>query len=138
MNALDDEDKHSEYIPIPKDVPLLKPEFLWINNWYDGPTEGAVRVNGEVMVARMAAECWHREGICDWYRKFVVLQLSREDQVKEVERHEDFVQWISGDTGPGWTWNPLSYKPHQDWQQFYDKHPTDFQPEGEIVGWFSL
>ncbi len=134
-----DEEKHSEYIQIPEGVPQVDPEFLWINGWYDGPTDGAVRVDGELMIARMAAECWHPEGTCDWYRKYAVMKIPFEDQAEEVERHNDFVHYVSGDTGEGWSWRPFGYRPSAEWHKYYEKHPTDpVLPEGEIVGWFSL
>lgn len=139
MNNENDGGHHSEYIPIPADVPQLEPELLWLKDWYDGPTAGAVRVNGELMIARMAAECWHREGICDWYRKYVIKKISPEDQAQEIERHEDFARWVSGDfNDTGWTFGLKGHHDRAQWQLFYDKHPSNWEPEGTIIGWFSL
>src|SRR5262245_51968463 len=70
--------------------------FLWHSDFWDGPRSGMLVYRGE--------ECWFEvidesEGDdADWYRRFAVLRLSKEQHAEEVRWHQLFREKVGTHT----------------------------------------
>ncbi|GAA3915726.1 hypothetical protein [Litoribacillus peritrichatus] len=122
-------------------MPKLK--WLWLNEFFDGPLQGIVEVEGKLGICCFVEES-DNESEQGWYRKFVVLELSDEQIKAEQYWHNEFVKYV----GDHFKCNPDSsritvgaQKPKSEWDKFYVPYKEKYQPNFEsnkVLGWTKI
>jgi len=112
--------------------------MVWHAGFWDSPKSGMLTYRGEECWFEMVAE--DQEETDGWYRRFVVLRLSREQHADELRWHELFREKVGLHTDydeQGKRTTGL-LRPRELWKEFYDAHrhrpPRDFSAN-EILGW---
>ena len=127
-----------------KNIPKLEGvRWLYADNWYDWVLSGACEYQGKKYYGICFDES-HDEN-SSWYRRYYLVDLSKEVWQYEEERHAFFVEKV----GSHFEFNierqsrkGSDYlKPSQNWHEFYEKYPTsdrtnDYAKKFNVVGWF--
>lgn len=120
--------------PPPPGTPQLDGKDIhwgFIADYYDGPISGVVKISGVVHWADCYDEApWHDSS---WYRRYKVYRLSGESANEQTRRQQEFERYV----GTHWT-DGGEVRPQSEWHKFYDLAATwpEWEPEGEVVGWF--
>lgn len=123
-----------------KDLPKIdfnKLENIWVSDYWDGAISGMIEYQNELYWFEMTQENknW-KEG--EWYRRFAILKLSKEQLRKEFEVHEDFQRFV----GTHWDGKQLkSPPPFEEGRsdEYYNKHSDYISSrrfeENIVIGW---
>lgn len=123
--------------------------WLYVSGYYDGPLSGRVIVRSysgalPSLWAQVFEECTALDAddnlVCGFYRKYVLYRLSKGSNAEEERRHKLFEKYV----GTHWSYDVngqrqhSGLRPQSEWHKYYDqaKHWPNWEPEGEIVGWF--
>jgi len=112
-------------------------ENIWVSDYWDGVISGMIEYQHKLYWFEMTQENenW-KEG--EWYRRFAILKLSKEQLEKEFEIHEDFQRFV------GTHWDGKQLKPPPKFEkgksnEFYDKHSEYVKSrpfeENIVIGW---
>ncbi len=114
-------------------------EYLWISDYWDGARSGMIEYKNESFWFEVIQENENEDWVeGEWYRRFVILKLTKEQLEKEFEVHEDFQRYV----GNHWDYKKLNPPPKFEegkMNEFYDKHleyvrSRPFE-ENIVVGW---
>ena len=112
-------------------------ENIWVSDYWDGAISGMIEYQNELYWFEMTQENeeW-KEG--EWYRRFAILTLSKEQLEKELEVHEDFQRFV----GTHYDGKQLKTPPKLEegkMNEFYDKHSEYVKSrrfeDNEVIGW---
>ncbi len=74
----------------------------------------------------------------EWYRRFALLKLSKEQIEKEMEVHEDFQRFVGTHSDGKQLKTPPAFEKGR-MDEFYDKHSEYVKSrpfeENEVIGW---
>ena len=121
---------------------LTKVEFsatekIWVSDYWDGAINGMLEYQNELYWFEMTQENeeW-KEG--QWYRRFTILRLSKEQLEKELEVHEDFQRYV----GTYYDCKQLKIPPKFEegkMNELFDKHSAYCKSrpfeDNEAIGW---
>ena len=126
------------YLRAPR-IDRAEVRLLWHDAFWDGPRSGMLLYCGEDCWFEVVAE--NEDDATAWYRRFVVLRLSREQHAEELRWHELFRVNVGAHTDYNEEGHsPVgSLQPRERWQKFYEayerRNPRDFSGN-EVLGWF--
>tara|TARA_Y100001934_G_C12208985_1_gene705073 strand:+ start:68 stop:484 length:417 start_codon:yes stop_codon:yes gene_type:complete len=112
-------------------------ENIWVSDYWDGAISGMIEYQNELYWFEMTQENeeW-KEG--EWYRRFAILALSKEQLEKEFKVHEDFQRFV----GTHYDGKQLRRPPKLEegkMSEFYDKHSEYVKSrpfeDNEVIGW---
>lgn len=118
-------------------VEFSKTENIWVSNYWDGAISGMLVHQNELYWFEMTQENeeW-KQG--EWYRRFAIVKLSKEQLEKELEVHEDFQRYV----GTHFDGKQLKTPPKLEegkMNEFYDKHSAYVKSrpfeDNEAFGW---
>ncbi len=115
--------------------------LLWAIDYWDGPIQGVLEFDGEVLCFVLAEES-DDDTKTGWYRRYWLIRLT-DAQLEEVtSRHDDFRKYVGAHFDYDEAGNrPIGQtRPQVDWSKFYDKYPENERGLGdlssnEVVGW---
>ncbi|KPJ91001.1 MAG: hypothetical protein AMJ53_12525 [Gammaproteobacteria bacterium SG8_11] len=126
-----------------QELPSSEVKWLWINKFFDGPLQGIVEVNGGFCLGDFLEES-KSEKEEGWYRRFVVIKLSKEQEAVERYWHSEFVKYV----GNHFECNPDSSRikvgatvPQSEWNKFYVPYKKRNKPSfdsNEVIGWTKI
>jgi hypothetical protein len=122
-----------EYAHLPR-IDRSEVRLLWHSGYWDGPTSGLCLYRGRRCWFEMCAE--GDEGD-DFYRRFLLLELTKEQLDEEEHWHELFCRKVGThcdhDDARG------EVLPRESWHEFYDEHrkrgKVDYSGN-PALGWF--
>lgn len=104
-------------------------EWLWADDWYDGPISGVVAVDADRRYAVWAGEDGR-------HRIFQLYRLSPEVLAAETERQDYFCQHVGRHFD--FRTEDQSTRPAEGHARYYERYPAGEhrRPEGTADGWF--
>jgi hypothetical protein len=113
--------------------------LLWHDDFWDGPTSGMLRYQGEDFWFQMFEES--EDEASDWYRRFLIVRLSADQLADERYWHELFRENVGthADYDEHGHRPVGSMKPKDRWGAFYGPYRQRTSPdltENEVVGWW--
>jgi hypothetical protein len=68
-------------------------KWLWVNDYFDGPLAGIVKIESSMYFATLAQESEdeYKEG---WFRKYWIIKLSEEQLKEEIYWHNEFCKHV--------------------------------------------
>jgi hypothetical protein len=122
-----------EYAHLPQ-IAGEEVQLLWHHGFWDGPTSGLCLHQGRKLWFEMCAE--GEEGDA-FYRRFLLLELEKDQFDEEEHWHELFRQKVGKHTDHGEKRGAVL--PRETWHEFYDEHDkrekVDY-PTYTSIGWF--
>lgn len=110
-------------------------EWLYANDWWDGPISGVCEYEGKRYYAKYVSENRNR------VRRYKLLDMPEAEWVSEDARHTLFVACVGDHFCMSGNDRGSEIKPQSMWKNFYDVYPADSRDETDyesmpVVGWF--
>ncbi len=118
-----------------KQICIDESQILWINDYYDGPLQGIVELNGK----RLLFDMIDRDLLGQKHRRFWLINLNRKQLAEEQKWHELFCKNVG--THLDYTDRERHTALTSECHKFYDPYKERKEPDysqNEIVGWFLM
>jgi hypothetical protein len=121
-------------------LPATAITWLWFDDFWDGPLSGLVSYAQEHYWCQMIAERTAGMPSSGFYRRFVLLMLSKQELAEEIYWHDLFRRVVGTHTdGDGTSFSPAKLRPQEEHHLFYDKYQQRETPNRTTnicIGWF--
>ena len=115
------------YAALPQ-IPVNEVQIVWIVESWDGPRSGVLLYRGERCWFEVVAE--NNSDDAGWYRRFAVVELTREQAAEEQRWQELFEEKVG---------HHPNLQPRDRWPEFYEPYqhrtPVDVS-RNQALGWF--
>ena len=110
---------------------------IWVSDYWDGAISGMLEYQNELYWFEMTQENaeWEER---EWYRRFAIIKLSKDQLKKEFEVHEDFQRYVGTHYDGKQLKTPPKFEEGK-MDEFYNKHSAYVKSRpfenNEVIGW---